>query len=541
MEEENSLIKKLVILWNSRKLIFIFTVLFAVLSLSYAFYLPPVFKAECNFFPPNQDSNRLRVFVTNFNYDKERTERIGALTDSTGLSDSVTSGQMMLGLLKTPSIVDALIDKFGLMEIHEQKSRVKMRDYVVKNLLETNEDTKSGIITVGVIDESPEKAAEMANFFVETLQKKIADMVMTDALQRRDFFERQLFKAWQALNDAQNELLNYQEQIGGTAIPRSQMEAILSQITDLRRRIAEKNVEISAMSTYSKASNPKLRTARSQLEALTKELERLEELQKNSNPQLSIEYQRYEMKVQYASKRYETILWQLEDARLDENQGFFQLQIVDWATAPDYKYKPSKARIVIIGTFLGTLLGCMTVVFLNFFRGLKKILKVNANVEPSAAEIQLSKKSSGKLFSLFPAILMMTAIILLTIQPASASGEMSSKFQSIIKAIFGNKTPAWVLDMKLLRAFAHVFLYFPLAAALYYAFNSYGKAALPAFLTASAFGLADEAVKMFLPGREFDLVDWTLDIVGIVLGILVSMLVRRVRKKCQTRKEYSTL
>ncbi|MBQ6920205.1 MAG: hypothetical protein IJQ74_07720, partial [Synergistaceae bacterium] len=353
MEEENSLISKLVVLWNSRRLIFAFTAISAVLSLGYAFYLPPVYKAECSFLPPNQDTNKLSVFVNNYNYTKERIERIGALADTAGTPTSVTSGQLMLGLLKRDSVVDVIIDKFSLMERYNMTSRVKMRNYVVKTLLETNEDTKSGLISVGVVDEDPQKAAEIANAFVENLQKKIADIVLAETIQRRDFFEKQLFRAWQALNDAQNDLLNYQEKIGGVTIPRAQMEAVLSSITDLRRQIAEKNVEISAMRTYSKASNPRLRTATSQLEALTKELERLEEIQKNSNPQLSIEYQRYEMRVQYASRRYETILWQLEDAKLDENQGFFQLQVVDWATPPDFKYKPSRARIIIVGTFLG--------------------------------------------------------------------------------------------------------------------------------------------------------------------------------------------
>ena len=409
MEEENSLISKLVVLWNSRRLILLLTVISAVLSIGYAFYLPTLYKAECSFLPPNQDTNKLSVFVNNFSYSKERTERIGALADSVGFSTSVTGGQMMLGLLKQNSVVDVIIDKFSLMERYNKTSRVNMRSYLVKTLLETNEDTKSGIVTVGVIDEDPKKAAEMANAFVETLQKKVADMVLADALQRRDFFERQLFKAWQALNDAQNDLLNYQEKIGGVATPRSQMEAVLSSITDLRRQIAEKNVEISAMRTYSKASNPRLRTATSQLEALTKELERLEEIQKSSNPHLSIEYQRYEMKVQYASKRYETILWQLEDAKLDEHQGFFQLQVVDWATPPDFKYKPSRARIIIVGTFLGALLGCTIAVFSKFFAGLKKVLRAN----PEFKELKTGR-SSGKLLSLFSAILVMAAIILLT-------------------------------------------------------------------------------------------------------------------------------
>ena len=82
--------------------------------------------------------------------------------------------------------------------------------------------------------------------------------------------------------------------------------------------------------------------------------------------------------------------------------------------------------------------------------------------------------------------------------------------------------------MQLLRTFIHVFLYMPLGAALHYAFRHYGqslgKTAFAAQITASAFGLLDEAVKMFLPGREFDVIDWVCDVVGIGAGILLAML-----------------
>ncbi|MBQ7193000.1 MAG: hypothetical protein IJR98_01345, partial [Synergistaceae bacterium] len=74
MEEENSLIKKLAVLWNSRRLILFFTVMSAVIALAYSFYLPVLYKAECSFLPPNQDTNKLSVFVNNFNYSRERTD-----------------------------------------------------------------------------------------------------------------------------------------------------------------------------------------------------------------------------------------------------------------------------------------------------------------------------------------------------------------------------------------------------------------------------------------------------------------------------------
>ena len=549
MEEELSLVRKLLILWDGRKIIFSVSFLFAVASIAYALYVPPVYKAECYFLPPNHYLNKTGVFANAASLN----DKTGVLADGSGFPDTVTSGQMMLGVMKRNAVLDVIIDKFSLMDVYEQKSRVKMRDMLVKKLMETNEDTKSGIITVGIIDEDPKRAADMANAFVETLQGKMIELSKIDAMQRRSFFEKQLFQAWQYMNDIQNEMLNYQDQLGGVAIPQSQLEATLRSITDIRQQIADKNVEISAMKAYATSNNPRLKAAYSQLETLTKELARLEEIQRSSSPQLSIEYQRHEMRLKYATEKYETLLQQVEDAKMDEAQGFFQLQIVDYATPPDFKYKPSRARIVILGTFVGVLLSCGWVVFSSFVRGFRKSVKNCLADNPDLAVADddtdsvknypadnpnlavagddTDSKTSGfrKIIFFVPALLCMAVILLLTFQAPEESGALSAKFQKVAGSFFGlENLPAWIRDMQLLRTFIHVFLYMPLGAALHYAFRHYGqslgKTAFAAQITASAFGLLDEAVKMFLPGREFDVIDWVCDVVGIGAGILLAML-----------------
>ena len=69
-----------------------------------------------------------------------------------------------------------------------------------------------------------------------------------------------------------------------------------------------------------------------------------------------------------------------------------------------------------------------------------------------------------------PVVIFTAAIMLLTFQSPEASEELSAKFQSILKAFWGNENyPVWVADMKLLRAFAHVFLYIPVSMGIYYA------------------------------------------------------------------------
>ncbi len=370
-EEEISLIDLFKIFWGRKVLIVNLTMIFAFGSLAYSLYLPFIYRAECRILPPSQGSSRMAGLMA----------QMGGLADLVGLSGGAsTSGQMMIGILKGNTVVDAIIDRFNLMELYEKEYRLAMRKTVVDDVLEVDEDLKSGIVSVAVLDEDPVRAADMANAFVDELQKRLQGLALTEAGQRRLFFEAQLKQAQQALGDAEDAMLRYQQE-SGVIVLEPQMKALLESITDLRGKIAEKKVEVSSLQTYAKQNNPQLKLAQSQLEAMNQELERLEQQQLKSGkeafpslnmaPELGMEYQRYFRDVQIATAMYEVMLKQFEAAKLDEAKDFSTVQIVDPATPPDYKYKPSRATITIIGTMLGFLLGCAWAFFADNIQSLK--------------------------------------------------------------------------------------------------------------------------------------------------------------------------
>ena len=524
--DENALIKKLFILWKGRNFILILTIIFMIFSIAYALYLPPIYKAECYFLPPNQDMSKLSNIYGSVT--TRSVERVGALADLNGLPTTVTGGQIMLAILKRNAVLDVIIDRFALMQVYKQKQRSKMRELIIKKLLETQEDTKSGIVSVGVLDENPSRAAAMANAFVETLQKKMLDLSLNEAVQRKVFFEEQVNKTREALHNAEKEMLDYQNKLG-IAIPESQLQARLNSITELQRDIAAKRVEISALSTYARPDNPRLKVANSQLEALIKQLERLENEQRTTNPQLSVEYQRYVLNLELATKTYEAVLKQYEAAKLDEAQGFFPLQVVDYATVPDTKYKPSRARIVILGSFIGFVLGCLIVVMKKFLGNLTQSVKNYAqeNDDDYENDYETNNKKSNwfkKLLAFTPAILIIAAIAILTFQTKFNSEELSSKFQMLLKNFLGeNNTPDWVLNMQILRSLVHIPMYLTLSLAIYVGFfinkMHWFKAILITLSITATIGFFDEAVKVFLPNREFDVIDWIFDILGSLAGI----------------------
>ena len=370
-EVEIDLIEVCQDLWRRKGFISLITFIFIAIFTTYAFMAPFIYRAECRILPPGSGSGSGGLSAM--------LGGLGGLASMAGLPTKATSGGMVIGILKGDTVVDAIIDKFNLMEEYEIEIRLNARKAVLDNL-QTNEDTQSGIVSIAFLDKDPQKAADIANEFVNQLQVKMRELSYTDAQEQRSFFERQLMQAQQELSDAENAMMRYQQSSGVLAIG-SQTASLLGSIASLRNQIAAKNVEISSLSSYARKDNPRLKLANSQLDAMMRELHRLEEEQRKTEqrqgqvfsgdilsslgnvPELSVEYMRYERAIRFANVKYETMLRQYENAKLSEASDLSTIQIVDPATPPDWKYKPSRAQIMLVGAFLGFFLSAGYVFF----------------------------------------------------------------------------------------------------------------------------------------------------------------------------------
>ena len=278
------------------------------------------------------------------------------------------TGAVMIDIMKSDSVVDAVIDKFNLMEENEWEYRKFARKGVLENF-DAQTDTKngSGIITVSYKDKDPQRAADIVNSFIEELRKKMTDMSLAAAKEKRAFYESQLIEVQQELADAEEAMMKYQ-QSSGVIVIEEQAKKLIDAMAQLRTEIAAKNVEISTLKSYARRDNPQLKLAQSQLEAMQRELKNLEEEQKRSGartssgdialsvgeiPELSVEYQRYMRALKVAGAKYEFMFSQYESARLGEIADLSTITIIDPALPPDYKDSPSRAKITIMGCFLG--------------------------------------------------------------------------------------------------------------------------------------------------------------------------------------------
>ncbi len=349
-EDEINLLDLLIVLLKRKRLIMAVTFGIALVTAIISLLMPPIYRAETRILPPQTSSSSALGMLS-------------ALSGEVGLAGAIgikTPSDLYAGLLKSNTVLDRIIERFKLMELYKQKYLMDTRKSLLDNI-DIAVDSKSGIITLSVDDKDPVRAADMANAFVDELRKLTRGLAITEASQRRLFFEEELKNTKLNLMKTEEEFRRLQERTGAIKVE-EQAKAIIEGIADLRAQIAAKEVELKVMRTYSTPNNPDLQKAEEALRAMKAELKKLEEKGgKNPDPliptgrlpEVGIEYIRKLRDLKYNETLYELLTKAYEAARLDEARDAVIIQVVDKAIPPDKRAKPKRTLMVIVATFVG--------------------------------------------------------------------------------------------------------------------------------------------------------------------------------------------
>jgi tyrosine-protein kinase Etk/Wzc len=229
------------------------------------------------------------------------------------------------------------------------------------NGLVTIQSGKDEIITISVEDEDPQRAAVMANAFIEKLKEITQTLAISEASKRRLFFEEQLAKVKEDLLKSEEAMKGLMENTGALSID-AQAKAVIESIADLRAQIAAKEVELKVMKTYTEPKNPDLQKAQDALRGLKEQLQAFETktgeipdplVPTGRMPQIGTDYARKLREVKYNETLLNLIAGQYEIARVDEAKDAIIIQVLDKAVPPDKKVKPKRMIMVAAAGFVG--------------------------------------------------------------------------------------------------------------------------------------------------------------------------------------------
>lgn len=362
-DSEINLLDFLLVFLKRKRLIIGCTLGAAIVTAIFSLIISPVYRAETRILPFQQRSGSVEVVGA------EGLEGLGR-----SLFGIKTTNDLYMGLLKTRTVLDRIIDRFDLMKVYKAKMREDARQILI-HALKTQDEKKSGIITIGFEDKDPKRAADIANAFVEELKNLTKGLAVTEASQRRLFFEEQLKDAKDALIKAEESMKGFQEKTGAIKID-EQTKAILEGIAQLRAQIAAKEVELKVMRTYATSQNPDIQRTEEEIKGLREQLLRLEAkggihtpnpiVTTSQIPSLGTEYIRKMREFKYNEALYEILLRQYEEARLDEARDATVIQVIERAIPPEKRVKPKRKQMVVIAMVTGFFVSIFAAFFMEY-------------------------------------------------------------------------------------------------------------------------------------------------------------------------------
>ena len=366
--EKADLIELLLVLARNKKRILQITLAVAMVAAIVMLLLPNMYTATATILPPKQNPSSVSSLM-------------GQLGSIVGLGEAADLGltnpaDVFVAMLKSRTTEDRLIDRFDLRKVYWVKRYQDARKTLSKRSEIVAE--KEGTISIAVTDRDPKRAADLANAYVDELHAMNSDLAITEAAQRRVFYQQKLDAEREELARAEVALKQAQQKTG-LIQPEAQGRAIIDTVANARALVAMKEVQLQSMHTYATKNNPDVQRAEQELAGLKAQLAKLErntgqigagnlEVPTGQLPEAQLEYVRRARDVKYHEALYEFLGKQREAAQIDEAKDAILVQVVDQAVEPERKSGPHRTLIVLVSAAVAFLLACLGVLIVEALR-----------------------------------------------------------------------------------------------------------------------------------------------------------------------------
>lgn len=372
-DDEISLLDLLQTIVDNLRLLIIGPLVVGLAALGISFAVPPTFTATVKFLPPQQQQSAAASMLAS----------LGGLGGLAGAAAGLKNpADQYLAFMKSNSVQDELIERFKLQERYETKFKDDTRLTLTANARASS--GKDGIITIQVDDKDPKFAADLANAHVDELQKLLARLAVTEAQQRRAFFEKQLTQVKEKFTEAEQAL----RATGvSSSVLKSNPTSALAAVAGLKAQVTAQEVKVGAMRGYLAETAPDFKQAMTELANLRAQLAK----QEKDEPAAAAGQGDYVAKFRefkYQETLFELFARQFEMAKVDESREGAVIQVLDAAQPPERKSKPKKALIAIIATLAA---GFALLLFVFIRQALR-----NASQDSESAQKMAALKASWR-------------------------------------------------------------------------------------------------------------------------------------------------
>ncbi|MBU1298288.1 MAG: hypothetical protein KJ963_00430 [Bacteroidetes bacterium] len=354
---------------------FVFVVTFITVII--ALVSPKWYKSTASVFPAEQTDllsgvEGISSLVKTFAPGK----KLGALT---GPSET----DRYIAILKSSTVLAEVIRKFDLVNVYKITSypMEKTAKELMSNVEFEVQD--EGNLTISVYDKSPQRAAEMANYFVELLNKTNSELHVQNARGNREFIEQRYNQNLEDIKRSEEALTTFQRKFGVIAMP-EQIEASIKAGAEIVGKLTLKEVELNIMKRTLSEESPLVAFAKIEAQELKKKIREMNSGTSGGDdqmkilipfkqaPELGSEYIRLyrDLEIQYKILQFITPLY--EQAKVEERRSTPSVVVLDYAGVPERKAKPKVSLYALLALVVSTLISFFVVFIKETFERIEK-------------------------------------------------------------------------------------------------------------------------------------------------------------------------
>ena len=366
---DSAWVQRTLVLWRERRLLIRVAGIALVVSLFIAFSLPKQYKSTTSISPPDsQHSNAMMLAAL-----AARSGSLGALGSiAGGLIGGHSTSDFLIDLLRSGTVSDHLIDRFDLMRVYRKKYRIDAGKHLAR-CTKITENKKSGVITIEVIDTDRVLARDLAQGYLDELNRIVFRTNTSSAHLERIFIENRLKGVQVDLEQAQLKLSDFSSK--NTAVDiREQTRALVDAGARVQAQMLAEQASLQSLRQIYGDENVRVRESEARIASLRGELAKMagssqdpatrdDGASTTTNsaelypplrqlPRLGVSFADLYRRVRVQETLYELLTQQYEMARIEEAKDLPAITVIDAPGIAEKKSSPPRLWVTLGLTFL---------------------------------------------------------------------------------------------------------------------------------------------------------------------------------------------
>jgi capsule polysaccharide export protein KpsE/RkpR len=370
-------LERLRLFWNDRRFLAKATMVGALIGTVLAFALPTRFESSTQLMPPDSQSSTGMAMLASLMGKSIGGVGLGGVAgDLLGMK---SSGAVFVGVLRSRTVEDRIIDRFDLQKVYAKRTMEDTRRRLAEKT-DIAEERKSGIISITVTDHDPSRSAAIAEAYVEELDRLVGQLSTSAAHKQRVFLEKRLSEVKQDLESAEKEFSQFASK--NTAIDiKEQGKAMVEAAALLQGQLIAAQSELEAARQIYTDNNVRVKASQARISELQK---RLQELGGSDEPGasaaetksaapypsirklplLGVTYADLYRRTKVDEAVFEVLTQQYEMAKMEEAKDTPSVKVLDVAKIPEKKSFPPRLLVIFLCT-VTTLAGAALISVVN--------------------------------------------------------------------------------------------------------------------------------------------------------------------------------